>query len=73
MVEGHKDNVPYNGGVLLDSWDLSVKIATAVVRVLRNQYGLDPAKMAAAGRSKYKPIADNSTSGGKTANHRTRL
>ena len=59
---------PNGGGVLLDNWDLSVKRAAAVARILQNQYGLDPAKMAAAGRSKYKPIADNSTSEGKTAN-----
>lgn len=73
MVEGHTDNVPYSSGVLLDNWDLSVKRATAVVRILQNQYGLDPAKMAAAGRSEYKPIADNGTTEGKAANRRTRI
>ena len=50
MVEGHTDNVPYRSGVLLDNWDLSVKRATSVVRILQKQYGLDPAKIAAAGR-----------------------
>lgn len=73
MVEGHTDNVPYRNGVLLDNWDLSVKRATAVVRILQNQYGLDPAKMAAAGRSQYRPVADNSTPDGKAANRRTRI
>lgn len=74
MVEGHTDNVPYKGGgVLLDNWDLSVKRATAVVRVLQNEHGLDPAKMAAAGRGEYKPIDDNSTKEGKAANRRTRI
>lgn len=73
MVEGHTDNVPYNGGVLQDNWDLSVKRATAVVRLLQKQYGLDPAKMAAAGRGEYKPIQDNSTKEGKAANRRTRI
>jgi chemotaxis protein MotB len=74
MVEGHTDNVPYKGGgQLLDNWDLSVKRATAVVRILQNQYGLDPAKMAAAGRGEYKPIDDNSTPAGKSANRRTRI
>ena len=43
---------------LLDNWDLSVKRATAVVRILQNKYGLDPAKMSAAGRSEYRPVAD---------------
>lgn len=73
MVEGHTDNVAFRSGVLLDNWDLSVKRATAVVRILQNQYGLDPAKIAAAGRSEYKPVADNSTAEGKAANRRTRI
>ena len=74
MVEGHTDNVAYKGNnVLLDNWDLSVKRATAVVRVLQNQYGLNPSKMAAAGRGEYKPVADNSTAEGRSANRRTRI
>src|SRR5258708_19421912 len=43
MVEGHTDNKPYHRGVLLDNWDLSVKRATAVIRILQNKYGLEPA------------------------------
>lgn len=74
MVEGHTDNVPYRGGgILLDNWDLSVKRATTVVRVLQNKYGLDPTKMAAAGRSEYKPIAENDTKENKAINRRTRI
>ncbi|HEX6192268.1 MAG TPA: OmpA family protein, partial [Chitinophagaceae bacterium] len=74
MVEGHTDNVPYKGGgVLIDNWDLSVKRATSIVRILQNQYGLDPAKMAAAGRGEFKPIADNTTTEGKATNRRTRI
>lgn len=73
MVEGHTDNVPYHNGVLLDNWDLSVKRATAVVRILQNEYGLDPAKMAAAGRSEYRPVTDNSTPEGRQINRRTRI
>lgn len=73
MVEGHTDNVPYKGGVLQDNWDLSVKRATSVVRILQNQYGLDPAKMAAAGRGEYKPLLDNTSKDGRAANRRTRI
>jgi len=74
MVEGHTDNVAYRGsGQLKDNWDLSVKRATSVVRVLQDEYGLDPAKMAAAGRGEYKPIAENSTVEGRAANRRTRI
>jgi chemotaxis protein MotB len=74
MVEGHTDNVPFKGsGILVDNWDLSVKRATAVVRILQNQYGLDPSKIAAAGRGEYRPVADNDTPEGKAANRRTRI
>lgn len=73
MVEGHTDNVPYSRGVLLDNWDLSVKRATAVVRVLQNQYGIQPARMTAAGRSEYVPVTSNDTPEGKAANRRTRI
>jgi chemotaxis protein MotB len=74
MVEGHTDNVPYKGGtLLLDNWDLSVKRATSVVRILQNQYGLDPAKMSAAGRGEYLPLAPNDSPENKAANRRTRI
>ena len=73
MVEGHTDNVPFRSGVLLYNWDLSVKTATAVVRILQNQYGLDPRKMAAAGRGEYNPLVDNNTSDNKAINRRTRI
>jgi len=73
MVEGHTDNVPYKGTALLDNWDLSVKRATTIVRLLQKEYGLEPAKMAAAGRAEYKPVADNGTKEGRAANRRTRI
>jgi len=57
----------------LDNWDLSVKRATTIVRLLQKDYGLEPAKMAAAGRAEYKPVADNSTKEGRAANRRTRI
>ena len=73
MVEGHTDNKPYRHGDLLDNWDLSVKRATAVIRILQNKYGLEPAKMAAAGRGEYLPVADNGTAEGRQLNRRTRI
>lgn len=74
MVEGHTDNVPYKGGAqLIDNWDLSVKRATSVVRILQNQYGLDPMKMAAAGRGEYLPLVPNDSPENKAINRRTRI
>jgi chemotaxis protein MotB len=74
MVEGHTDNVPFKGnGVLIDNWDLSVKRSTSVIRILQDQYGIPPAKMAAAGRGEYLPVTDNSSAEGRAANRRTRI
>ncbi|MDM9631647.1 OmpA/MotB family protein [Robiginitalea aurantiaca] len=73
MVEGHTDNVPYRSGVLLDNWDLSVKRATSVVRVLQNDYKVDPARMTAAGRSHYIPLVSNDTPDNRAKNRRTRI
>jgi chemotaxis protein MotB len=74
MVEGHTDNVPYKRPpYLLDNWDLSVKRATAVVRVLQNKYGLAPEHITAAGRSEYAPVTSNDTPEGRAANRRTRI
>lgn len=70
MVEGHTDDVPYRGnGVLLDNWDLSVKRATSVVRILQNDYKVDPKRMTAAGRSEYIPVSSTD----KAKNRRTRI
>lgn len=69
MVEGHTDDVPYRSGVLLDNWDLSAKRATSIVRILQNDYGVDPKRMTAAGRSEYIPVSTSD----KSKNRRTRI
>ena len=74
MVEGHTDNKAYHHpGQLKDNWDLSVKRATSVVRILQGQYGLDPAHITAAGRGEYVPVSSNDTDEGRAANRRTRI
>jgi chemotaxis protein MotB len=73
MVEGHTDSVPIKSTGIQDNWDLSVKRATTVVRILQNTYGVDPKRMTAAGRSQYLPIADNNTAEGRSINRRTRI
>src|SRR5882762_5312473 len=74
MVEGHTDNKAFNHpGDLKDNWDLSVKRATSVVRILQGQYGLDPAHITAAGRGEYVPLTANDTEEGRAANRRTRI
>ena len=69
MVEGHTDNVPYNKAPLYDNWDLSVKRATSVVRILQKDFGVDPKRMTAAGRAEYVPLSTTD----KARNRRTRI
>lgn len=72
MVEAHTDPVPYNKPPLVDNWDLSVKRATSVVRVLE-ELGVNSGKLIAAGRAEFVPIATNDTAEGRAANRRTRI
>lgn len=74
MVEGHTDNVPFTGNaVLLDNWDLSVKRATSIVRVLTKDLGVKPSQLIAAGRSEFVPLVDNNTADNRSKNRRTRI
>ena len=73
MVEGHTDNVPIKTAGLADNWDLSAKRATSVVRILQQQYNIDPRRMTAGARSEYAPLQSNETASGKAANRRTRI
>ena len=72
MVEAHTDNVPYQKGVLLDNWDLSVKRATSVVRVLE-ELEVNPKQLYAAGRSYHVPLVENDTAENRAKNRRTRI
>jgi chemotaxis protein MotB len=73
MVEGHTDSLPIKSTGIQDNWDLSVKRATTIVRILQDTYGVDPKRMTAAGRSEYLPLGDNTTADGRSANRRTRI
>lgn len=73
-LEGHTDNVPFNdGGILLDNWDLSVKRATSVVRILQKEYHISPTRMSAAGYGEYAPTESNNTKEGMAENRTTRI
>ena len=73
LIEGNTDSIPYSNGVLVDNWDLSTKRATAVARVLQKSFQVSPARMVAAGRADYTPVASNATAAGRAANRRTRI
>lgn len=73
MVEGYTDNKPINTNCIKDNWDLSVDRSTAVIRVLQNEFNIQPARLVAAGRSEYSPVASNDTVEGRAKNRRTRI
>lgn len=73
LVEGHTDNVPYRSACLDDNWDLSVKRATSVVRLLQKKYNVSPERMTAGGRSEYLPKVSNDSDQGRSANRRTEI
>ncbi len=73
MVEGYTDNVAINTECVSDNWDLSVKRATSVVRVMQQTFNIDPNKLIAAGRGEFNALTSNSTAEGRTTNRRTRI
>ncbi|MFP9118724.1 flagellar motor protein MotB [Flavobacterium sp. RNTU_13] len=73
MVEGHTDNVPIKNPVLQDNWDLSVKRATSIVRILQSDFGIDPKRLVASGRGEYVPLVANDTPENRATNRRTRI
>lgn len=73
MVEGYTDNKPISTAGIKDNWDLSVKRATSVIRVLQNDFNIVPERLIAAGRSEYKPLETNDTVEGRARNRRTRI
>lgn len=74
LVEGHTDNVPFKGsGVIQDNWDLSVKRATSVVKIILEKNEIDAKRLTAAGRADFVPIATNETKEGRSKNRRTEI
>ncbi|MBP6385401.1 MAG: OmpA family protein [Pseudarcicella sp.] len=73
MVEGYTDDLNIKTPCIDDNWDLSVKRATSVVRILQNNFKIDPNKLIAAGRGEYNILASNQTPQGRSTNRRTRI
>ena len=73
MIEGHTDSQNFNNEVLSDNWDLSVKRATSIVRILEKKYGFESNRLIAAGRGSSVPLLENSTAQSRARNRRTRI
>jgi chemotaxis protein MotB len=70
-IVGNTDDKKFSNS--MDNWTLSTERANSVVRVLRDNYQVDPSRLVAAGRGKYAPVADNSTADGRAQNRRTEI
>ncbi|MCC1484459.1 OmpA/MotB family protein [Winogradskyella immobilis] len=52
-VQGNSNAIKFEDKTSIDNWDLSSRQAASVVRVLQNQYSIDPKRMNAMGKSEY--------------------
>jgi chemotaxis protein MotB len=74
LIEGNTDNVALSSASLpKDNWDLSALRATSVAKILQTQFGVDPARITAGGRSEYNPKATNMSVSGRAENRRTEI
>jgi len=74
MIEGHTDDRKMvKESYLQDNWDLSVRRATSIVRLLQDKYNVEPSKLIAAGRSSYQPLVENTNNENMAKNRRTRI
>ena len=72
-VIGHTDDVPIRPAArkrFPSNWELSTARATAAVRFLSEQAGVDPRRLGAVGYGEFRPVADNSTPEGRARNRR---
>lgn len=74
LIEGNTDNVPLNASsVPKDNWDLSALRGTAIARILQSDFGVNPSRMTAGGRSEYNPKTTNASVSGRAENRRTEI
>jgi chemotaxis protein MotB len=73
-VEGHTDDVPVRTNPsYADNWDLSVKRATSIVRIILDNSSIDPTRLVASGRGEYLPIDNRDLAEARQKNRRTEI
>lgn len=73
MIEGHTDSRTINNATVQDNWDLSVKRATSIVRILENKFNVDASRLIASGRGSSVPLVENNSNENRARNRRTRI
>jgi len=69
LVEGHTDDV----GDANYNWDLSVKRATSVVKIITSNSKIDSKRITASGRGEFFPVAEGTTKEARSKNRRTEI
>ncbi len=73
-IEGHTDDVPVvPGSQLKDNWDLSVRRATAIIRILLDNSNINPKRLTASGRGEFMPVDPAKTPEARQKNRRTEI
>jgi chemotaxis protein MotB len=72
-IEGHTDDVPIRTGEFRSNWELSVRRATEVVRLLIERYDFPPQRISASGYAEYQPVATNDTPQNRALNRRIEI
>ena len=73
MIEGHTDSRTISTDMIQDNWDLSVKRATSIIRVLESKYNIDGSRLIASGRGSTIPLVPNTSKQNRAKNRRTRI
>lgn len=73
MIEGHTDSQTISNASVEDNWDLSVKRATTIVRILQTKFNIDGSRLIASGRGDTMPLYPNVNKENRAKNRRTRI
>jgi len=73
-IEGHTDDVPViRNASFQDNWDLSVKRATSIVRILLDNSKINPQRLIASGRGEFLPVDPRKDPVARRKNRRTEI
>lgn len=71
-VEGNTDSVPISTSRFRNNWELSTARAVTVLTVIVED-GIEPSRLSATGYADQRPVASNSTPGGRALNRRVEV
>jgi chemotaxis protein MotB len=72
-IEGHTDNTPIASALFPSNWELSTARASVVLRYLLEKYQFPAGRVSAAGYGDTRPVGDNATPEGRSANRRVEI